>query len=326
MIPNDVLEELICFSEEEINNLNNKNIIDKSIYISEKSNVIDCNKIFADNDQLSVRRHTRFMEYPKHRHNYIELMYVYSGEMRHIIEDKEVVIEKGELLLLNQNIEHSIKYASENDIIFNFIIRPEFLEFLASMMDEDNEIFRFIFNVLYSWDNNGEYLVFRVGDVKAIQDMVDAIITNLYRPKINNIFILKMRIGLLLAELMNHPDKVETHIINSKEKLLSIKILNYIYANYKEGSLQVLSHKLQVPDYKICKVIKKNTGKTFKQIVQEVRLDKTINLLRTTNMPIVDIMAEAGYENITYFYRIFKDKYGLTPSEYRNRIRLCKIG
>lgn len=319
MIPRDVLEELLCFTEEEINNLNNENTIDRSIYLSEKSNVVDCDKIFNKNELFSVRKHARFKEYPKHRHNYIEFMYVYTGKMIHIIDGKEVVIGEGELLLLNQNVEHSIEYASENDIIFNFIIRPEFLEFLASMMDEDNKIFRFIFNVLYSWDSYGEYLVFRVSDIGKIRDMVEEIITNVYRPQVNNVFILKMRIGLLLAELMNHPEKVETHAAESTEKLLSISILNYIYADYKEGSLQVLSEKINIPDYKICKVIKKHTGKTFKQIVQEVRLKNTIDLLKTTKMTIVDIMEEVGYENITYFYKIFKAKYGVTPHEYRNK-------
>lgn len=318
MIPSDVLEELLKFSEEEINNINNENTIDRSIYLSETSNVIDCNKIFTNNEMFSVRKHTRFKEYPSHRHNYIEFMYVYAGEMRHMIDGNEVVIEQGELLLLNQNVEHSIKYTSENDIIFNFIIRPEFLEFLASMMDEDNEIFRFIFNVLYSWDSKEEYLVFRVSGDNKIRDMVEDIITNVYRPQINNMFILKMRIGLLLAELMNHPEDIETHSTNNVERLLSINILNYIYSDYKEGSLQVLSEKMKIPDYKICKIIKKQTGKTFKQIVQEVRLKNAIDLLKTTNMPIVGIMEEIGYENITYFYKIFKAKYGVTPNEYRN--------
>ena len=56
-------------------------------------------------------------------------MYVYGGEMVTIIDDQEIVIKQGELLL-NQNIEHAIKYTNENDIIFNFIIiKPEFLEF-----------------------------------------------------------------------------------------------------------------------------------------------------------------------------------------------------
>ena len=72
-------------------------------------------------------------------------MYVYGGEMVTIIDDQEIVIKQGELLLLNQNIEHAIKYTNENDIIFNFIIKPEFLEFLSGMAEEQNEVFSFIF-------------------------------------------------------------------------------------------------------------------------------------------------------------------------------------
>ncbi|MFR1295029.1 MAG: hypothetical protein ACLSBH_06005 [Coprobacillus cateniformis] len=49
--------------------------------------------------------------------------------MTHHINEQDITIEKGQLLLLNQNIEHSINYCDENDIIFNFIIRPEYLRF-----------------------------------------------------------------------------------------------------------------------------------------------------------------------------------------------------
>ena len=70
------------------------------------------------------------------------------------------MIKQGELLLLNQNIEHAIKYTNENDIIFNFIIKPEFLEFLSGMAERTKRGFSFIFDALYSYDNKGEYLIF----------------------------------------------------------------------------------------------------------------------------------------------------------------------
>ncbi|HRM89934.1 MAG TPA: helix-turn-helix transcriptional regulator, partial [Thomasclavelia ramosa] len=57
---------------------------------------------------------------------------------------------------------------------------------------------------------------------------------------------------------------------------------------------------------------------TFKQLIQEERLKAAANLLKTTSLPIVEIMQEVGYENITYFYKIFKEKFKITPSIYRN--------
>ena len=324
MIPQDVLDELITFTDEEINNLNEKYIVDRSIYLSEKSNVIDYNKMLDKNQLLSVRKHARFAHYPRHRHNYIELSYVYSGRMIHKIEDKEICIHQRELILLNQNIEHEILFTGEDDIIFNFIIRPEFLEFLSSMVDEQNDVFNFIFQALYSYDNSGEFLVFKATDNSEVQDIVANIITKIYRPQMNNELTLKLMVGLLLTELLNRPDKIKAYRNESYEKLISSSILKYINRNYKEGSLKFLSKQISQPDYKICKIIKKHTGLTFKQLVQNERLKNSERLLKTTNMAVVDVMEEVGYENITYFYKIFKAKYRMTPNELRMKLKITK--
>lgn len=162
MIPIHILEQLVSFTEEEMNLLQGKETIDKSIFASELSHVIDYHYLLKENQMFSVRKHTRFCQYPSHRHNYIELMYVYSGRMTHHINEQDITIEKGQLLLLNQNIEHSINYCDENDIIFNFIIRPEYLRFLSTMIEDENVVSKFIFDALYSYDNDGEFLVFKV--------------------------------------------------------------------------------------------------------------------------------------------------------------------
>ena len=318
MIREDIMERLVCFSDEEINNLNGFVGIDKSIFISEQSNVVDADKLLKANQQFAVRKHARFCEYPKHRHNYLEFMYVYGGEMVTIIDDQEIVIKQGELLLLNQNIEHAIKYTNENDIIFNFIIKPEFLEFLSGMAEEQNEVFSFIFDALYSYDNKGEYLIFKVSNNEIVRNHIEAIITNIYQQQLNHSFTLKLLVGLLLTELMNNPHLIETYESNNYNKLVVISILKYITLNYQEGSLSVLAKQIHQPDYKICKLIKEHTGSTFTQLIQEERLKAAANLLKTTSLPIVEIMQEVGYENITYFYKIFKEKFKITPSIYRN--------
>ena len=319
MLRLDIFEKLVYFTEEEIHHLNGEHVVDKSIYLNEESQIIDCHKILDDTQQLAVRKHARFMAYPKHKHNYIELMYVYGGSMTHIIDDQRITIHQGELLLLNQNVEHSIEYCDENDIIFNFIMKAEFLEFLSYMIEKENDVSHFIFDALYSYDNNSEYLIFKVRDNQIIRDYIESIITQIYEPELNSHLELKLLVGLLLAELMNHPECIETYQSNSYEKLLSSTILKYIATSYQEGSLSTLSKQLHQPDYKICKIIKRQTGQTFKQLIQEERLKATCQLLKTTQMAVTDIMVEVGYENVTYFYKIFKDKYHMTPHDYRQQ-------
>lgn len=58
MINESILEQLVCFTDEEIDHLNGKDIIDRSIYSSK--NVIDFHKLMQDNQLITVRKHARF--------------------------------------------------------------------------------------------------------------------------------------------------------------------------------------------------------------------------------------------------------------------------
>ncbi|MCH4207673.1 MAG: AraC family transcriptional regulator [Solobacterium sp.] len=319
MISNDVLEELEQYTAEEEGFLHGKTGIDRSIFMSETSDVIDCNHILKPDTMLSVRKHARFVDYPMHRHNYIELMYVYQGSMTHHIDGRRIKMKAGELMFLNQSISHSIERCTEQDIIFNFIIRPEFFEYLSSLMDQENELFRFLFKTLYSWDHSGEYLLFKVSGSPEVRTDIEAIIMNLYRPQSNGAFRLKLLVGLLLADLMQKPELAESYSQAGSDSLLSASILEYIVTDYREGSLQKLAGQLKQPEYKLARTIKKSTGQTFKDLVQQVRLEKAAQLLHSTDMSISDILYEVGYDNRSYFYRIFKERYHLTPSDYRNQ-------
>lgn len=317
VISEEILNKLACFTDEEIDNLNGKYTIDKSIFTDINSNIIDYHKLLHKDELFSVRKHVRFCQYPLHKHNYIELMYVYGGSMTHHIKDKTVVIQEGELLLLNQNIEHSIDYCNENDIIFNFIIRPEFFLFLSTMLEDDNVVSRFLFDSLYSYENDGEFIAFKVKNNKKVKMYIEYIITNLYEAELNKNLELKLLVGLLLTELMNHPEDIESYADDSYEKVLGSMILKYIGLHYKDGSLAELSQIICQPNYKICKLVKKQTGKTFVQLIQEEKLKAAQHLLITTNISMNDLIAEVGYENISYFYKIFKKRFHVTPQQYR---------
>jgi YesN/AraC family two-component response regulator len=62
---------------------------------------------------------------------------------------------------------------------------------------------------------------------------------------------------------------------------------------------------------------------TFKELLQEKRLNKAKKLLDETDISVVEIIYLVGYENLTYFYKIFKEKYGHTPKDYK-KLRLNK--
>ena len=71
------------------------------------------------------------------------------------------------------------------------------------------------------------------------------------------------------------------------------------------------------------RINKKNTGQSFSELLLDLRLKKSMELLRLTDMRINDIAAKAGYNDVSYFISIFKKCTGVTPKEWRS---LAKLG
>jgi YesN/AraC family two-component response regulator len=65
------------------------------------------------------------------------------------------------------------------------------------------------------------------------------------------------------------------------------------------------------------RLIKKHTGMTYSGFLQNIRLEKAELLLKTTGFTVEEIALQAGYENLSYFYRIFQKKFNKTPGDLR---------
>jgi len=313
----DTNKRLLELTEEEKNILNGKIEIDKSLYTDDGQFIIDSKKLLHNNELIAIRKHTRFINFPKHKHNYIEFNYVYEGTLTEIIDDKEIKLKKGELIFLNQSITHEIEASKEEDIIINFIIKPEFFDYLITLLDKDNIISKFLLTTLYKNYREGEYLYFKVSHRKNIQEFMVKIIEELYNPAIMSEATIKLLVGLLIVELIKNSQDIETYSVDNFEKMMIIQSYKYIDEFYKIATLSQLAKDLKQPDYKLSKLIKKHTGMNFKELLQEKRLSKAIELLKGTELTVVEIIEEIGYENPTYFYKIFKAKFGGTPKEFK---------
>ena len=65
--------------------------------------------------------------------------------------------------------------------------------------------------------------------------------------------------------------------------------------------------------------IKSKTGLTYSAYVQQIRLERAEHMLTASDRSIEEISEMAGYHNKGYFYKIFQEKYGMTPAKYRKR-------
>ncbi len=102
-------------------------------------------------------------------------------------------------------------------------------------------------------------------------------------------------------------------ISNPYENMIFMTTLNYIEQQYRTATLTELCEMLKLPIHVLSKMIKKTTGFNFKDLLQRKRLNKAAELLCDTDLSVSDIIAVVGYENGSYFHRVFKNRYCMTP-------------
>ena len=316
----DLIRELSVITEEEQSILDGRQGIDQQLYTEKKELVVDSEKLLKRGKLIEVRPHTRFVKFPRHRHNYVEVIYMCQGTTTHYIDGNEVVLEPGDLLFLNQNSEQEILPAGEADIAVNFIILPEFFNMAFSMMGtEENTLKEFLVGTLCGKNEQTSYLYFNVADVLPIQNLVENMVWTIFYDMGNKRSCNQITMGLLLLQLLNYMDKMETGSSRFDTELTG-NVLKYIEEHYKDGSLSELAELMNYDLYWLSREIKKRTGKTYKELLQAKRMSQAAYLLTSSRLPIADIIESVGYDNTSYFYRKFKERYGAGPKEYRKGV------
>lgn len=311
----EIISRLAEITEEEKEILIRNKEINRDLYMENDSNTINADKLLTEGKLITVRPHTRFAHFPEHTHDYIELIYMCEGETHHIINGENIILKKGELLFLSQNAKQEILPAKENDIAVNFIILPEFFDKTIVMLEnEDTPLKKFITDCLINKTSATPYLYFKVSDILPIQNLIENLVWTLLNSISNKRSINQTTMSLIILQLMNFTDRLA---YVSEDEQIIMKTLSYIEEFYKNGSLSELARELNYDIAWLSREIKRKTNKTYTELLQEKRMSQAGYLLRNTDINIDEIALRIGYENVSYFHRLFYKYYKKTPRAYR---------
>lgn len=315
-----ILERLCAITEEEQAILDGRTSIDRDIYMQGQDNTINSRKLLSSGKLITLRPHTRFIDFPEHRHDYVEMIYMCTGSTVHFVNGKRIDLKQGELLLLSQTVLHEIQCAGQQDVAINFIILPDFFSTtLALIGEEETPLRRFLVDCLCGQTIGHNYLHFQISQIKPLQNLIENLIWALLWDTPNRRKVSQMTMATLFLQLMANTDTLMT---DDNEDAAVFKVLRYVERDYATGSLSEICNLLHYDISWLSREIKRRTGKTYTQIVQDKRLAQAAFLLKNTDRNISDISLAVGYENISYFHRIFSETFGKSPRQYRLQERI----
>ncbi len=126
--------------------------------------------------------------------------------------------------------------------------------------------------------------------------------------------IIKASIHALCVSVNKLPE-VQSNDACQDERMMAI--MNYIQANYQGIALSDIAAHFHLSEPYLSKYIHDKSGKTFGDLLINIRLKKAKTLLRNGNMTVENVAMAVGYPNVEHFNRVFKKKMGMTPVQYR---------
>lgn len=301
----DLLTHLREITAEERALLETGGGIRRERYSSEGEFTVDSGRVIGPGRLMDVSTHTRFAYFPRHRHNYVEIMYVCAGSITHILNgEKTVVLREGDLLFLNQSCRHEILPAGEEDIGVNIIVLPQFFHTAFGMLGKGNSMSDFLLHCLTQEDPAPLSLQFHTAGLLPVQNLIENLIWSAVYHDDPDSRLNQLTMGLLLQQLLRHAERLSTDSAGMDKVVL--RALRYIDDHYANASLEEFS-----------RAVHRETGSTFKELLQKKRFREAAALLQNTSLPVSDVAYAVGYSNTSYFHRRFREIFSVSPREYR---------
>ncbi|MBO5246526.1 MAG: helix-turn-helix transcriptional regulator, partial [Eubacterium sp.] len=181
----------------------------------------------------------------------------------------------------------------------------------------DNLLSMFFVNSIYAKHVN-DYIIFHSGDDFHIRTAaLRMVCENLNREPYWQLIMTNTLMNIFTLLLRYYENSAELPSIVKKKDSQRFGLIRFIQDNFTDVTLDQIAERFHyTPEY-TSKLIKETTGMNFKQILQQIRIERAEFLLLDTNMSIANIAYQVGYENVEHFIRTFKKLHHITPTAYR---------
>jgi len=256
----------------------------------------------------------------EHYHDFYELYFYLGDGMKYFIGNKSFYVKKYDLILIDKFTYHRTSYNEKgykeriliylNESVFDMICSHEkdnvpkqkVIDLFKKKKISFNDIFR-------------KHL---------LDSIMNSILPNYYDK--TNLAIGHLQAKLITLELLLEIVKMDCNnqliednsILTPQEKRIT-DIVNYIdYYYNKQINLDELSKKFFINKYYLCHIFKEITGMSITDFINRKRLAESKKLLKYTDYNITEISGMVGFNNVSRFISLFREKFDQTPKVFRD--------
>lgn len=297
-------------------------VLNQEVYLFNKT--IDIHKQALIEESIFITQQPYNSHIPLHVHHFIELTYVFSGACEIVINHKTFHLTQGEIVLVDKNTPHTVKEISKDNLIVSITLKKNFLSpSFLSRFSSQSMISKLLIDSVMTNRQTNRYLLLNAGKNKKIIDILNQIICEYIDKRLYSEEIINSYFIIFFSELIRQNEITQSTKNNHDSKKYSLSaFLQYIEDHYLSCSLiDMANHFGLHPNY-LSSLLKQGTGKSFKELLQLQKMSKASIYLLNSNLPITAIVEEVGYSSPTFFHKKFKQVYGMTPRDFRQKSKM----
>lgn len=260
-------------------------------------------------EDIYVLAHEVTGDFPEHNHDYFEINYLCRGSIINIIDGNEIYMTAGDLVFLNRNAVHYLRYLQKDTLFVNFCLKPEAFQHTLKTFYEENNLLSCLMRETLKKQN---YIFFSLKHDFHAQALITSIIQEYANHRFHQSFALEGYF-LLLFDYLATADEfsylgtdVHTH-----------EMIEFVQKNCLKANGQQLAAHFGLSESELDQKLKIQTGRNLKSLSDEMRLNYAVKLLETPEMNIYEIVEKCGFTDIDTFSSAFKRKLHISPEEYR---------
>ncbi len=260
-----------------------------------------------------------------HVHDDLEFLYVTKGSFLVMLNDNAHDLVVGDLILCPSNAVHSVIAKEDGESAYSIIkIRPSLLFDLAQQNTGGEYVLQF---TLISSENT---CIFRESDpkdagvMKALRQLLLLPELDEYgRDLAGKIYAASFLLEILYRWRSTNP-AVTNEMTDTDGNLARqmYRAVSYVNTHYAEPiTAATVAAAIHMSYSYFSRTFSRIIGKNFKEYLNDVRLSHAESILLTTEKSVTEVSNECGYDNVSYFIALYKEKKGLTPSIHREKAK-----
>ncbi len=306
---------------------NQQNSLDHTYYNTIKDIKEFCRVILSEDGMFPsgrdviLSKSVRYCKLQEHKHDYFEIECVLNGDGLHSSNNRKLRVNTGDVIIIPPHLPHDLTVVDDSTIVNIGMRKSTFRKAFKQMLESKFPLAQYFLKILHS-ENYRNPLIFHCGKDDYWLTLLLAIASqHMENNQYSDLIIKHLTQAWLHYIIQTYPPQHPFPIANHELERMDA-IYDYICKNFQTVSLQSIAQQFSLSKPYLCTIIKHFFGMTFSALLRTTRLQHACELLRETDMSVTIICHTVGYSEESYFIKIFKKEFGITPKQYQLQNRV----